>query len=189
MCPAAASKDPYDFTAECDNVNNPTSSEYGEPNISEPAPEYSDVKCPTPPVYDLPYADVPSADPGGFVSIGRGCVTQYEMNEGGTDETHFTYTLPGAIGNPCVELYQGAFEADMQCDESSINDNFSTNYILPGAIGQPSVEIYEGSSELASSQNYAVYMQRKHSSSSDDQVSMNYSLPGAIGQPSVVMYQ
>ncbi len=67
--------------------------------------DYDDIMSSTPPVYDLPYADAPSADPGGFVALGRGSVTQYTTDEDG-HEVYMEHGLPGAIGNPSVVTYE-----------------------------------------------------------------------------------
>ncbi len=82
--------------------------------------------CPTPPVYDQPYADGPSTDPGGFVSLGRGYVTNYNQVE---DNLEYM-----ALGGGSV------FEYDTVEDAPSV---ISENYSVPGAIGNPVVVFYE----------------------------------------------
>lgn len=62
---------------------------------------YDDVMAPPPLVYAEPYAGVPSADPEGFVALGRGYVTQYNNN----DENQTNYSIT-ALGDPTVVAYQ-----------------------------------------------------------------------------------
>ncbi len=85
---------------------------------------YADVESPNSPEYDIPYAEAPSADPGGFVAIGCGIVTQY----GRIDD----YIGAGVVlETGTVTLY------------NTEEENMSLDYDLPGAIGNPSVEIYQ----------------------------------------------
>ncbi len=62
---------------------------------------------PLPPVYDKPYADVPSADPEGFAALGSGSVTVYNNDDDdGYDEIDENYQPSVVIGDTSVVFYQ-----------------------------------------------------------------------------------
>ncbi len=153
--------EPLESNDQDGEVQIPTSPECDEPYNSNSTPEYSDVKCPTPPVYAESYAVVPSTDPGGFASIGCPSVTHYNREEEDPDA--------------CVSLGRGSLA---QYNDEERFDEIPLDYDFPGAIGNPSVTLYEGSPDSAPS-----------SPSNGDYGSVDYALPGAIGNPSVVIYQ
>ncbi len=101
---------------------------------SNPNPEYEEGKIHTPPPYDLPYACVPSSDPGGFASIGIGLVTHYISGQCGS-EIQPDADDPVVLGTGSVTQYN--------TDENENHVEVDENYQPSVVIGDASVVFYQ----------------------------------------------
>ncbi len=83
---------------------------YDEPYDANLTHEYENATSANPPIYDLPYAAVPSTDPGGFVAIGRGLVTEYNTDEDSFMNIGEHSSQVVAIGGASVVFFHKAAE-------------------------------------------------------------------------------